>query len=143
MILYIVLPLSIGATAMHASLVISHSSVKGLLEAERVNNFFDDTRGSVNASDLNNNMAAAKASARIDGILSIYSCCWFSSSFLAYVRFGLAWYPRIRTLTSITLNEIVVCAAPEEDATCLLSSGASRATPIKRWVPSQRRLSSL
>jgi len=56
---------------MHASLVISHSSVKGLLEAERVNNFFDDTRGTVNASDLNNNMAAAKASARINGILSI------------------------------------------------------------------------
>ena len=92
MILYIiVLPLSIGATAMHASLVISHSSVKGLLEAERVNNFFDDTRGTgVNASDLNNNMAAAKASARIDSILSIDILS--GSRPLAYVSVWLGRY---------------------------------------------------
>ena len=104
MILYIiVLPLSIGATAMHASLVISHSSVKGLLEAERVNNFFDDTRGTgVNASDLNNNMAAAKASARIDSILSIDILS--GSRPLAYVSVWLGRYPRIWTLTSPALE---------------------------------------
>jgi hypothetical protein len=90
-------PFSIGATASHASLVISHSSVKGLSDARRVTtwgvdddsvtkfrsallfiklflqesklNFFDDTRCTIgaNAYDLNN-MAAAKANARIDGI---------------------------------------------------------------------------
>jgi hypothetical protein len=78
--------------------VISHSSVKGLSDARRVTtwgvdddsvtnfrsallfaiklflqskfNFFDDTRCTIgaNAYDLNN-MAAAKANARIDGIL--------------------------------------------------------------------------
>ena len=106
-----------------------------------MNNFFDDTRGTgVNASDLNNNMAAAKASARIDSILSIDILS--GSRPLAYVSVWLGRYPRIRTLTS-PAQELL--RSFEEDATCLLftASGASRATPIKRWVPSQRRLSSL
>ena len=55
-----------------------------------MNNFFDDTRGTVNASDLNNNMAAAKASARIDGILSIDLS---GSRPLAYVSVWLVGYP--------------------------------------------------
>jgi hypothetical protein len=95
----IVSPFSIGATASHASLVISHSSVKGLSDARRTTwgvvdnsvttflsallfaiklflqsklNFFDDTLCTIgaNACDFNN-MAAANANARIDGILSI------------------------------------------------------------------------
>lgn len=74
----IVLPLSIGATASHASLVISHSSVKGLSEAPRVNLKvdFDDIRctAGAKASDLNMAAAMKEKNASISCIYLINGC---------------------------------------------------------------------